>query len=87
MFAQDKGSFDPAKGPLFNKDAFEPVSAFNYYYGRGNRVEESIRGFAYQNQDLTLMKNTDGGRHQPAAALRGVQHVELAHVPGWRRIW
>ena len=25
VFAQDKGSFDPAKGPLFNKDAFEPV--------------------------------------------------------------
>ena len=45
-------------GPLFNKDAFEPVNAFNYYFGRGNRVEETIRGFAYQNQDLTLMKNT-----------------------------
>ena len=37
VFAQDKGSFDPAKGPLFNKDAFEPVNAFNYYHGRGNR--------------------------------------------------
>ena len=35
VFAQDKGSFDPAKGPLFNKDAFEPVDAFNYYYGQG----------------------------------------------------
>ena len=58
VFAQDKGSFDPALGPLFNKDAFEPVSAFNYYYGRGNRVEESIRGFAYKNQDFTVMKNT-----------------------------
>jgi len=57
VFAQDKSNFDPAKGPLFNKDAFEPVSAFNYYFGRGNRVEESIRGFAYQNQDVTLMKN------------------------------
>ena len=61
VFAQDKGSFDPAKGPLFNKDAFEPVGAFNYYYGRGNRVEESIRGFGYQNQDLTLLKNTRMG--------------------------
>ena len=58
VFAQDKGSFDPGKGPLFNKDAFEPVSAFNYYYGRGNRVEEDIRGFSYKNQDLTFMKNT-----------------------------
>jgi hypothetical protein len=61
VFAQDKGSFDPGKGPLFNKDAFEPVSAFNYYQGHGNRVEDSIRGFAYKNQDLTLMKNTRFG--------------------------
>jgi hypothetical protein len=58
VFAQDKGSYDPGKGPLFNKDAFEPVDAFNYYVGKGNRVEESVRGFAYKNQDFTLMKNT-----------------------------
>jgi hypothetical protein len=58
VFAQDKGSFDPALGPLFNRNAFTPVGAFNYNFGTGNRVEESIRGFAYQNQDLTLMKNT-----------------------------
>jgi hypothetical protein len=57
-FAQDKGSFDPGKGPLFNVNAFTPASSFNYNYGTGNRVEESIRGFAYQNQDLTFMKNT-----------------------------
>jgi hypothetical protein len=58
VFAQDKGSFDPAKGPLFNKDAFEPVSAFNFYYGRGNRIEESVRAFGYHNQDLSFIKNT-----------------------------
>jgi hypothetical protein len=58
VFAQDKGSFDPAKGPLFNKDAFEPLSAFNFYWGRGNRIEEDIRGFAYHNQDLSFIKNT-----------------------------
>ena len=52
VFAQDKGSFDPGLGPLFNKDAFTPVTAFNYNYGTGNRVEESIRGFPYMNQDL-----------------------------------
>ena len=57
-FAQDKGSFDPGKGPLFNKDAFEPVSAFNFYYGRGARVSD-IRGFPYKNQDLSLVKNTN----------------------------
>ena len=58
VFAQDKSSFDPALGPLFNKDAFEPVTAFNYYFGTGNRVEESVRGFWYKNQDFTVMKNT-----------------------------
>jgi hypothetical protein len=58
VFAQDKGSFDPARGPLFNRDAFEPTSAFNYYWGSGNRVEEDVRGFAYKNQDLSLIKNT-----------------------------
>ena len=58
VFAQDKGSFDPGKGPLFNKNAFEPVSAFNFYYGQGNRIEETVRSFGYHNQDLSLIKNT-----------------------------
>jgi len=58
VFAQDKGSFDPARGPLFDKNAFESVDAFNFYYGRGNRIEESVRGFGYRNQDLSLIKNT-----------------------------
>ncbi len=58
VFAQDKGGFDPAQGPLFNKAAFEPVSAFNFYYGAGNRIEEDVRGFSYRNQDLSLVKNT-----------------------------
>ena len=58
VFAQDKGSFDPGKGPLFNKNAFEPVSGFNFYYGQGNRIEETVRSFGYHNQDLSLIKNT-----------------------------
>jgi hypothetical protein len=58
VFAQDKGDFDPANGPLLNSNAFEPVSAFNFYQGRGNRIEESVRGFAYRNQDLAFVKNT-----------------------------
>jgi hypothetical protein len=61
-FAQDVGSFDPAKGPLFNKGAFESVDAFNFYYGTGARVT-SYRGPSYRNQDLSLIKNTSlGGR-------------------------
>jgi hypothetical protein len=63
VFAQDKSSFDPNAGPLFNKDAFEPVSAFNFYTGRGNRIEENVRGFAYRNQDMTFIKNTSLAGH------------------------
>ena len=61
-FAQDLGSFDPDKGALFDRNAFEPVSAFNFYYGTGDRVS-NVRGFGYHNQDLSLIKNTSlGGR-------------------------
>jgi hypothetical protein len=62
IFAQDIGSFDPAKGPLFNKDAFQSVDSFNYNYGTGARVT-SYRAPSYRNQDLSLIKNTSlGGR-------------------------
>jgi hypothetical protein len=61
-FLQDKGSFDPAKGPLLDKNAFEDVTKFNFYSGTGDRVSD-IRGFNYKNQDLSLIKNTRmGGR-------------------------
>jgi hypothetical protein len=61
-WAQDKGSFDPNAGPLFNKDAFEPVDSFNFNYGTGARVTH-LRGFSYKNNDITLVKNTSlGGR-------------------------
>jgi len=61
VFAQEKGSFDPAKGPLLNPAAFQPLDTFNFNYGSGNRIEDSIRGYGYHNQDLTLMKNTRMG--------------------------
>jgi hypothetical protein len=61
-FLQDPGSFDPDKGPLFDKNAFESVDAFNFYYGTGARVT-NLRGPSYKNQDITLVKNTSlGGR-------------------------
>jgi len=58
VFAQEKGRFDPANGPLLNTDAFEPTDAFNFYWGHGNRIEPEVRGFAYRNQDLSFIKNT-----------------------------
>lgn len=57
VFAQSKGSFDPAKGPLFNVNAFQPSTAFNFYAGNGPRIS-TIRGFGYHSQSLAFIKNT-----------------------------
>ena len=54
-FAQSKGSYDPNK-PLFDKNAFEPVTDFNFFYGKGQRIS-NFRGFAYTNLDFVLVKN------------------------------
>jgi len=56
--AQDLDNFDPEK-PLFNRDAFEPVSAFASfgYYGKGPRIS-NVRGFGYRNQNFGLIKTT-----------------------------
>jgi hypothetical protein len=53
-WAQDKNNFNPDK-PLFDVTAFEPVDSFNFYYGSGPRVS-NLRGFGYQNQDLSVTK-------------------------------
>jgi hypothetical protein len=58
VFAQDKGSFDPANGPLLNRAAFESPDSFNFYQGSGNPIEDTVRGFGYHNQDVTFIKNT-----------------------------
>ena len=60
-FLQDVGSFDPNKGPLLDKNAFESVDSFNFYYGTGPRIS-SLRGPSYSNHDITLVKNTSLGR-------------------------
>lgn len=56
-FLQDPGSYDPGKGPLFNKAAFEDPNSFNFYLGQGPRVS-NVRGQGFHNQDITLMKTT-----------------------------
>jgi hypothetical protein len=55
-WAIGEGQFSPDK-PVFNASAFEPVSSFNFYYGKGSRVT-NLRGPGYHNQDFGLMKNT-----------------------------
>ncbi len=56
-FAQSWDNFDPNQ-PLFNRDAFEPESAFATfgYYGTGPRIS-NYRGQGYQNQNFGLIKN------------------------------
>jgi hypothetical protein len=57
-FATSLGDFDPGDGqPLLNKDAFEPVEAFNFYTGAGPRVE-NVRLFPYTNTNFSLYKTT-----------------------------
>ncbi len=63
-FAQSRSNFDPNK-PLFNVNAFEPVSSFTLptnpstplYYGVGPRIS-NLRGFGYHNQSLAFIKDT-----------------------------
>lgn len=54
-YAQNPGNFNPNL-PLFNINAFQPASAFNFNTGDGSRVS-NIRGFGYSNQDLSLIDN------------------------------
>ncbi|HEU0174707.1 MAG TPA: carboxypeptidase regulatory-like domain-containing protein [Blastocatellia bacterium] len=58
-FAQDINNFDPSKGPLFNINAFESLSAFETfgYTGDGVRVT-NLRGPNYKNVDISFIKNT-----------------------------
>lgn len=57
-FLQDVNNFDPGKGPLFDINAFEPLSNFTQfgYTGSGVRVT-NLRGPNFQNTDFTLIKN------------------------------
>ena len=58
-FAQDVNGFDPSKGPLFNINAFEPLSAFETfgYTGSGVRIT-NLRGPNFKNFDMSIIKNT-----------------------------
>jgi Carboxypeptidase regulatory-like domain len=54
-FAQSIGSFDPGKGPLFNVNAFQPTSTFNFNFGEGPHVS-NYRGPGYRDEDFSLTK-------------------------------
>jgi hypothetical protein len=55
-FLQDPSSYDPGKGPLLNKSAFQDPNSFNFNFGEGPRVS-NLRGPRFSNQDLGLSKN------------------------------
>ncbi|MGH9342440.1 MAG: hypothetical protein ACRD19_01550, partial [Terriglobia bacterium] len=54
-YAQSRSNFNPNL-PLFNVNAFEPTSDFNFNFGDGSRVS-NLRGFGYENQDFSLIDN------------------------------
>ncbi|HEX8985118.1 MAG TPA: carboxypeptidase-like regulatory domain-containing protein [Bryobacteraceae bacterium] len=59
-FLTDLSSYDPGtKQPVFDVNAFEPVSQFSRvdYYGAGPRIS-NFRGLAYKNLDIGLGKKT-----------------------------
>jgi hypothetical protein len=60
-FLQSIGSVDVNR-PLFNVNAFEPASSFNFYYGQGQRVT-GFRGSGFKNQDFAISKNINITEH------------------------
>ena len=55
-WAQSLSNYDPSK-PLFNVNAFQPVSTFNFNFGVGSRMS-NLRGPGYTNQDVAFVKTT-----------------------------
>ena len=53
-WAQSMSHYDPTK-TLFNVNAFEPASSFNFYYGKGPRMF-NLRGPGYTNHDVAFVK-------------------------------
>lgn len=79
-FAQSKGDFDPNQ-PLFNRGAFEPVSAFDdiTFFGQGPRIS-NVRGFGFQNQDISLAKET-----QITERVKFTLRFEFFNVWNWHK--
>ncbi len=64
IYVQSRVGYDPGRLysngnqiPLFNVNAFEPASSFNFYGGSGPRIT-TVRGFNYHDQSLALIKDT-----------------------------
>jgi hypothetical protein len=59
-FSQSKDDYDPGKGPLLNRAAFENGNTggvFSFNSGTGPRVS-NVRNFGFRNHDLGIQKTT-----------------------------
>ena len=74
---QDMGSFDPGKGPLFDKDAFESVDSFNFYYGTGPRVSQPPRA------ELPQPGPHPRQEHEPGKGINLQLRIEAFNVWNW----
>ena len=57
-YATSKSGYNPVKGSLFNINAFQPASTFNFNFGNGPRVS-NLRGFGYRDEDFSLAKTVN----------------------------
>lgn len=55
-FLQDANNYDPGKGPLLNRAAFQDPNSFNFTYGDGPRIS-NLRGPRFTNEDISFIKN------------------------------
>ena len=55
-FLHDPNNYDPGKGPLLNRDAFQDPNSFNFNFGDGPRIS-NLRGPRFTNQDVSFIKN------------------------------
>jgi hypothetical protein len=92
-FLQDPNSFDPAKGPLLNPAAFEPLNNFNWtdptrpagtpggfgYVGTGPRVS-NLRGPNYKIVDLGFGKSLRIGERGTFLFHVGVHNLFNNHI-------
>ena len=61
VFAQDKGSYDPAKGRSSTRTRSSRCRAFNYYFGKATASRRASAASGTSNQDLSFIKNTRMG--------------------------
>ena len=87
VFAQDKGSFDPAQGTALQQGRLRVGVGVQLLLRQGQPGRGIGAGVRLsQPGSVVHQEHTDGRRHEPADPVRGLQPVELAHVHQPRRV-